>query len=63
MIEWQKRKKAIDNGKDTILPSFATANRYTPLSNYNVVSSNNNGISFPVDCGTLCIDYNLETIL
>jgi hypothetical protein len=59
----KKRKKAIDNGKDAILPSFATVNRYTALSNNNVISSNNNGISFPVDYGTSCMDYNLETIL
>lgn len=58
-----KNEESTDNGKDIILLSFATANLYTALSNYNVVSSNNNGINFPIDYGTLCMDYNLETIL
>ena len=52
----------IDNGKDTILPSFATANCYTALSDYNMVSRNDIGINFPIDYGTLCTDYNLESI-
>jgi hypothetical protein len=58
----KERKKVIDNGKDTILPPFVTANCYTALTN-NVVSSNKNGRSFPTDYGILCTDYNLETIL
>jgi hypothetical protein len=57
-----KRKKLTGKGKkDTILPSFVSSNCYTTLSDY-IVSRSDNGMSLPIDYGTLRTPYNSESI-
>lgn len=63
MTEWPKKEETNRQGKkDPILPLFASSNRYTALSDYNIVSIRDNGMSLPIDYGTLYTAYNSESI-
>jgi len=61
--EWPKKEETDrQRKKDTILPSFVSSNYYTSLSDYIIISKSDNGMSLPIDYGTLRTAYNSESI-